>query len=52
MARINFVELPAKDLPAAKAFYTSVFGWDLTDFGPSYACTTTSSAIRTAWSLR
>jgi predicted enzyme related to lactoylglutathione lyase len=41
MARISFVELPAANLGAAKAFYGSVFGWDLTDFGPSYACTMT-----------
>ena len=41
MARINFVELPARDLGAAKAFYAAVFGWDLTQFGPSYACTMT-----------
>jgi predicted enzyme related to lactoylglutathione lyase len=41
MPRINFVELPARDLGAAKAFYGSVFGWELTDFGPSYSCTLT-----------
>jgi predicted enzyme related to lactoylglutathione lyase len=41
MARINFIELPAKNLGAAKAFYSSIFGWELTDFGPSYACTLT-----------
>ena len=41
MARINFIELPAGDLGAAKAFYGSAFGWDLTDFGPSYSCTMT-----------
>lgn len=41
MARINFVELPAKNLPVAKKFYPSVFGWALTDFGPSYSCTMT-----------
>jgi predicted enzyme related to lactoylglutathione lyase len=41
MPRINFVELPARNLAAAKTFYGSVFGWDLTDFGPSYACTLT-----------
>ena len=41
MARINFVELPAVNLGAAKAFYAAVFGWELTDFGPSYACTLT-----------
>ncbi len=41
MARINYVELPAKDLGAAKIFYTTVFGWALTDFGASYSCTMT-----------
>ncbi|HEY2482251.1 MAG TPA: VOC family protein [Caulobacteraceae bacterium] len=41
MARISFVELPAHNLAAAKTFYGSVFGWDLTDFGPSYSCTLT-----------
>jgi predicted enzyme related to lactoylglutathione lyase len=41
MARICFVELPSGNLNAAKSFYGSVFGWDLTDFGPSYACTMT-----------
>ena len=40
-ARINFVELAARDLTAAKTFYARVFGWTLTDFGPSYACTMT-----------
>jgi len=41
MARINFVELPAKNFTEAKAFYSRVFGWSLTDFGPSYSCTLT-----------
>lgn len=41
MARINFVELPARDLGAARDFYSAVFGWTLTDFGPSYSCTMT-----------
>lgn len=41
MARINFIELPARDLGAAKAFYGTLFGWNLTDFGPSYSCTMT-----------
>jgi predicted enzyme related to lactoylglutathione lyase len=41
MARICFVELPSGELKAAKSFYGSVFGWDLTDFGPSYSCTMT-----------
>ncbi len=41
MARFNFIELPASDVGATKSFYSSVFGWELTDFGPSYACTMT-----------
>jgi uncharacterized protein len=40
-ARINFVELPAKNFGAAKTFYANVFGWALTDFGPTYSCTLT-----------
>ncbi|HEY0785686.1 MAG TPA: VOC family protein [Acidobacteriaceae bacterium] len=41
MARISFVELPAADMGAAKDFYAAVFGWQLTDFGLTYACTLT-----------
>jgi predicted enzyme related to lactoylglutathione lyase len=41
MARISFVELPAKHLPSAKIFYACAFGWQLTDFGPTYSCTLT-----------
>jgi predicted enzyme related to lactoylglutathione lyase len=39
MARLNYVELPVGDVSAAKAFYEGAFGWPLTDFGPTYACT-------------
>jgi hypothetical protein len=41
MARLNYVELPVADIPAARAFYESAFGWSLTAFGPSYAATLT-----------
>ena len=41
MARINYVELPAANIAAAKSFYSTVFGWSLTDFGPTYAATMT-----------
>ena len=41
MARPNYIELPAADIAASKAFYTKAFGWTLADFGPSYAATTT-----------
>lgn len=41
MARLNYVELPVKDVPVARAFYEAAFGWSLTDFGPTYAATLT-----------
>lgn len=41
MARACFIELPARDIKAAKDFYSKVFDWQMTDFGPSYACTMT-----------
>ena len=41
MARLNYVELPVRDIPAAKAFYEAVFGWSLTQFAPTYAATIT-----------
>src|SRR2546427_10001485 len=34
--RIDYIELPATDIPATKAFYSSVFGWKFTDYGPDY----------------
>jgi predicted enzyme related to lactoylglutathione lyase len=41
MARLNYVELPVTDVGAAKAFYEAAFGWELSEFGPSYAATLT-----------
>jgi predicted enzyme related to lactoylglutathione lyase len=41
MARLNYVELPVAEIGPAKAFYEAVFGWSLTDFGPTYAATLT-----------
>ena len=34
--KINYVEFPAKDIEATKAFFTSVFGWSFIDYGPEY----------------
>jgi uncharacterized protein len=34
--KMNYVEFPAKDLGATKAFFQSVFGWSFTDYGPDY----------------
>ncbi|MDE1146908.1 MAG: VOC family protein [Azospirillaceae bacterium] len=41
MARPNYIELPTRDLAKAQAFYEGAFGWSLTGFGPTYACTMT-----------
>lgn len=40
MARLNYLELPVADTARAKAFYGEAFGWAFSDFGPSYAATT------------
>lgn len=34
--RIDYVELGAPDLPAVKRFYSKVFDWKFTDYGPAY----------------
>ena len=34
--KINYVEFPAKDLDATKAFFSKVFGWQFKDYGPEY----------------
>jgi predicted enzyme related to lactoylglutathione lyase len=33
---IDYIELPASDIPATKAFYGAAFGWTFTDYGPDY----------------
>ncbi len=35
--KINYVELPSKDLNATKEFFIQVFGWSFQDFGPEYS---------------
>jgi uncharacterized protein len=41
LPRPDFLELPVADIEAAQAFYGSAFGWAMTGFGPTYACTLT-----------
>jgi predicted enzyme related to lactoylglutathione lyase len=41
MARLNYLELPVADTAVSKAFYAAAFGWGFSDFGPTYAATTT-----------
>ena len=40
-ARPDFLELPVADVGVARRFYAEAFGWDMTAFGPTYACTMT-----------
>ena len=34
--KINYIEIPAKDIEATKRFFSGVFGWTFTDYGPEY----------------
>lgn len=34
--KINYIEIPAKDIPATKAFFSEVFDWSFVDYGPDY----------------
>ncbi len=36
-SHINYIEFKAQDLEAIKTFYTAVFDWKFTDYGPTYA---------------
>jgi len=32
--KLNYVEFAARDLAATKAFFSAVFAWEFTDYGP------------------
>lgn len=34
--KIDYVELPARDIPANKNFFEKAFGWQFQDFGEEY----------------
>ncbi|MGI9277897.1 MAG: VOC family protein [Endozoicomonas sp.] len=40
LKEIHYVEIPAKDLEATKAFFIKAFGWSFEDFGPEYTAYT------------
>lgn len=44
MAKLNYVELPVQDTGSAGAFFATVFGWNFTAFGPTYAATLDGAA--------
>ena len=34
--RVDYVEFPATNIEDTKTFYSAVFGWEFTDYGPEY----------------
>lgn len=34
--KINYIEIPAKNIGATKTFFNEVFGWSFVDYGPDY----------------
>ncbi len=34
--RVDYIEFPATDIEQVKRFYSAVFGWEFTDYGPDY----------------
>ncbi|WP_417502461.1 VOC family protein [Marinobacter sp.] len=34
--KINYVEIPARDIAATKRFFGDAFGWTFVDYGPDY----------------
>lgn len=34
--RVDYIEFPATNIEEAKRFYSEVFGWEFTDYGPDY----------------
>ncbi|WP_028671047.1 VOC family protein [Saccharospirillum impatiens] len=34
--KINYVEMPARDIAATKRFFGAAFGWSFVDYGPEY----------------
>lgn len=38
--KLNYVEFPAKDIPATKQFFAQAFNWSFQDYGPEYTAFT------------
>lgn len=36
IAKLNYVEFPAKDIKATKQFFERAFNWSFVDYGPDY----------------
>ncbi|MDP4985336.1 VOC family protein [Pseudoalteromonas tunicata] len=42
---VNYLELPARNLAQTKAFFSQVFAWHFTDYGPDYAAFSNSGVL-------
>ncbi|MEM6406406.1 MAG: VOC family protein [Pseudomonadota bacterium] len=42
--KINYIELPCQDIERTKAFFSAVFGWVFTDYGPDYTAFSAAEA--------
>jgi predicted enzyme related to lactoylglutathione lyase len=42
--KLNYIELSSTDIPRAKKFYSTVFGWEFIDYGPDYVSFTAASS--------
>lgn len=40
---LNYLEYPSRDLQASKTFFSTVFSWAFTDYGPNYTAFTTAN---------
>lgn len=38
--KINYIEIPARNIKATKSFFSKCFGWEFTDYGPDYTAIT------------
>lgn len=41
--KINYIEFPVKDVAASKRFFSEVFDWQFTDYGPDYCAINNAS---------
>ncbi len=42
--KINYIEIPAQNIAATKAFFSDVFGWSFEDYGSEY-CSFTGQGV-------
>ena len=42
--KINYIELPCRNIERTKSFFSTVFGWVFTDYGPDYTAFSATDA--------